>query len=166
MPEGRRSSISRRALHRSGDCLPTTLSLHSLRTPNYANVLAIRPGDRGRLDGCLRRLVPMIQRAQVDFMRDPDPTIRVIVGLVAAYHGFTYTTALARYAVGQMRSQGIVGNGGNRTIGDFDHARIGRLVDILEPIFAGQNKRIRPDLGFDDLVTNAYLDPAIGLPAS
>ena len=29
--------------------------------PNYANVLAIRPADRGRLDECLHRLMPLIQ---------------------------------------------------------------------------------------------------------
>jgi len=134
--------------------------------PNYANVLAIRPADRGRLDGCLHRLVPIIQRAQVDFMAHPDPAIAVIVGAVQAYHGFTYTPALARYAVKTLRSEGIVGNGGNPTLGDFDHARIARLLRILDPIFTGQHKPIRPDLGFDDLVTNAYIDPAIRLPSA
>jgi hypothetical protein len=134
--------------------------------PNYANVLAIRLGDRGRLDGCLRRLVPMIQRAQVDFMAHPEPTIAVIVSAVRAYHGFTYTPALARYAVKIMRSEGIVGNGGNPTLGDFDHARIARLLNILVPIFTGQHKTIRSGLGFDDLVTNAYIDPEMRLPAA
>jgi hypothetical protein len=133
--------------------------------PNYANVLAIRPADRDRLDGCLHRLVPMIQRAEVAFMAHPDPTIKLIVAVVEAYHGFTYTAALARYAVTTMRDQGIVGNGGNPTLGDFDHARIARLVSILQPIFTGQHKAMKPSLGFDDLVTNAYVDPAIGLPA-
>jgi len=133
--------------------------------PNYSNVLAIRPGDRDRLDGCLRRLVPMIQGAQVQFMARPDPTIDVIVSTAKAYHGFTYTTALAKYAVRVMRSEGIVGNAGNPTLGDFDHARVARLLQILKPIFAGQNKNIRPGLGFDDVVTNAYIAPTIGLPA-
>jgi hypothetical protein len=134
--------------------------------PNYANVLAIRPADRGRLEGCLGRLVPMIQRAQVAFMAHPEPTITLIVHAVQAYHGFTYTPALANYAVKTMRSEGIVGNGGNPTLGDFDHARIARLVDILVPIFTSQHKPTRPDLGFDDLVTNAYIDPTIRLPAA
>jgi hypothetical protein len=133
--------------------------------PNYANVLAIRPADHNRLDGCLHRLIPMIQRAQVAFMAHADPTIKLIVAAVQAYHGFTYTAALARYAVSTMRDQGIVGNGGDQTLGDFDHARIARLVSILQPIFTGQHKPIKPSLGFDDLVTNAYTDPAIGLPA-
>ena len=133
--------------------------------PNYANVLAIRPADRAHLDRCLGRLVPMIQRAEVEFVAHPDPTVALIVRAVKAYHGFTYTDALARYAVKVMRSEGIVGNGSNDTLGDFEPARIRRLVSILTPILAGQHKPIRPNLGFDDLVTNAYLDPAVGLPA-
>ena len=42
-------------------------------------MLAIRTGDRGRLDGCLRRLVPILQRAQVAFMADPRPALDRIV---------------------------------------------------------------------------------------
>jgi hypothetical protein len=134
--------------------------------PNYANVLAIRPADRDRLDRCLHRLVPMIQRAQTAFMVNPAATVNLIVAAVQAYHGFMYTAALARYAIATMRREGIVGNGGNPTLGDFDHARIAKLINILQPIFTGQHKPIKPSLGFDDMVTNAYVDPAIGLPGT
>jgi len=75
----------------------------------------------------------MNQRAQVDFMARPDPTIALIVGGVKAYHGFTYTDALARYAVKVMRSEGIVGNGSHDTFGDFEPTRIRRLVSNPDP---------------------------------
>jgi hypothetical protein len=137
--------------------------------PNYANILAIRPADRGRLDACLRKLVPVVQQAQVDFLADPGPATDLIVRLVGQYKtaGFTYTRALADYAVTTMRDEGIVGNGGGpagHTLGGFDEARIRKLLDILVPIFTGQNKPIRADAGPADLVTNDYLDPAVGLP--
>jgi len=134
--------------------------------PNYSNVLAIRPDDRGRLDGCLRRLVPIIQRAQVDFMAKPAATTELIVRAVAAQKGFTYTKALADYAVKTMREQGIVDNGRDRTLGEFDDARLDKLINILTPIFAGQRKPIRDGLTHADLATNDYIDPSVGLPAS
>jgi hypothetical protein len=132
--------------------------------PNYANVLAIRPGERGQLDGCLRRLVPIIQRAQVDFMARPGPATELVVRAVAAQKGFTYTRPLADYAVKTMRDQGIVDNGKDKTLGNFDESRLDRLLDILKPILAGQRKPIRAGLTPTDLATNDYVDPTIGLP--
>jgi hypothetical protein len=128
-------------------------------------VLAIRPAERGRLDGCLRKLVPIIQRAQVEFMANPAATTELIVRAVAAQKGFTYTRALADYAVRTMRAQGIVDNGRDRTLGNFDGARLDKLISILTPIFAGQRKAIRPGLTHEDVVTNNYIDPSVGLPA-
>ena len=131
--------------------------------PNYANLLAIRPADRSTLDGCLRRLVPMIQRAEVDYLAKPEATTELIVRAVAAQRGFTYTRELADYAVDTMRRLGIVDNGKDRTLGNFDPRRLQRMIDILAPIFAGQNKPVRTGLTPDGLATNQYIDPAIGL---
>jgi hypothetical protein len=134
--------------------------------PNYANVLGIRPVDRGKLDGCLHRLVPILQRAQVDFIRDPAAAIAVMLAANDAYRsGFHYDRPLADYAVATMREQAIVGNGGNPTLGDFDTGRIAKLIGILTPIFKGQKKPVKDGLGPVDVMTNAYIDAGIGLPA-
>jgi len=134
--------------------------------PNYANLLAIRVADRGRLDGCLHRLVPILQRAQVQFAQDPAAAITVMLAANDAYRsGFHYDRPLAQYAVKTMREQAIVGNGGDRTLGDFNTGRIAKLIGILAPIFKGQNKPIKDGLGPVDVVTNAYIDAGIGLPA-
>jgi hypothetical protein len=132
--------------------------------PNYANVLAVRSDRRASLDRCLHRLVPMLQQAQVDFMAKPGPAIDLMVKLDAAYHtGFVYTRGNAEFAVAQMRSLGIVANGTDRTLGNFDTGRLDRLIAITQPIFAGQRKPIRPGLGPVDVATNAYIDDSIGL---
>ena len=133
--------------------------------PNYANLLAIRPGDRSRLDGCLRGLVPMIQRAQVAYLADPGPTTELIVRSVAAQRGFPYTQDLADHAVETMRRLGIVANGKDRTLGNLDPRRLQRLIDILTPIFASQNTPVRDGLKPGDIATDAYIDPAVGIPA-
>ncbi len=132
--------------------------------PNYANVLAVRTDRRASLDGCLHRLVPLIQQAQVDFMAKPGPAIDLMVKLDQAYKtGFVYSKGNAEFAVAQMRSLGIVANGADRTLGNFDTGRLDRLIAITQPIFAGQRKPIKQGLGPVDVATNAYIDPAIGL---
>jgi hypothetical protein len=40
------------------------------------------------------------------------------------------------------------------------------MIEILGPVFAGQNKPIKAGLGPDQLVTNEFVDPSIGLKAS
>jgi hypothetical protein len=135
--------------------------------PNYANTLAIRPGDKQKLDGCLRKLVPMIQRAQVDFMAKPATTEDLIVKIDKQYAGgFVYERPLADFAVKQMADLGIVGNGADRTLGNYDEARIRRMIEIEKPIFAAQRKPIKDGLTPGDLVTNEYIDPSISLSKS
>ncbi len=134
--------------------------------PNYANVLAVRTGDRGKLDGCLHKLVPILQRAEVAFAKSPGTAIGVMLAANDAYKGFPYDQPLAEYAVRTMLEQAIVGNGSSPTLGDFDTGRIAKLIGILEPIFKGQNKPIKSGLGPVDVMTNAYIDAGISLPAS
>jgi hypothetical protein len=134
--------------------------------PNYANVLAVRSDRRASLDSCLHRLVPMLQQAQVDFMTRPGPAIELMLKLDQSYKtGFVYTRGNAEFAVAQMSSLGIVANGGDHTLGNFDTGRLDRLIAITQPIFAGQRKPIRQGLGPAQVATNAYIDPAINLPA-
>ena len=132
--------------------------------PNYANVLAVRTDKRNALDACLHRLVPILQQAEVDFLTHPGQAIGLIVRLNDAYKGgFVYSKANANFAVQQMRSLGIVGNGSDQTLGNFDTGRLSRLVDIVAPIYAGQHKQIKANLGPVDLATNAYIDASISL---
>lgn len=138
--------------------------------PNYRNLFAVRTGDRTQLDGCLRRLVPMLQRATVEFMATPEPTIATILSIIKkAQQGYEDSAARSRHAVAVMRSDGLVTNGTTPMVGDFDlkgRGRVQRLIDINRPIFTAQRKPLKPGLVPADVATNAYLDPAIGLPRS
>jgi hypothetical protein len=132
--------------------------------PNYANVLSVRADQKAKLAPCMKRLVPMLQQAQVDFLNDPGKTLDLIVKLDRSYKGgFVYSPGLARFAVTQMRKLGIADNGHDSTLGNFDSERMRRLINILVPIFAGQRKPIRPDLTPGDVITNEFIDPSIGL---
>ena len=137
--------------------------------PNYRNLLAIRTGDRSRLNGCLRRLVPMFQQATVDFMTQPDPLIRTVLSIIGrTKQAYTDSAARSRHAVQVMRADGLVTNGRTPMVGDFDLSpggRVDRLLNIDTPIFTAQRKQLAANLTPGQIATNDYLDPGIGLPA-
>ena len=135
--------------------------------PLYGQALSVRAADRAPLAPCLAKLVPMVQRAQVAFVTDPARTNELVVRAVQADNGsvWSYSPGLADYAVRTMRERRIVGNGPNATLGDMDEGRIARMIDILRPVFAAQNKPIKEGLTPDQLFTNEFVDPAVGLPS-
>ncbi len=133
--------------------------------PMYGQSLAIRADDKEDLAPCLEKLVPIIQQAQVDFMNDPGPTNEVIIAAVEADNNsvWSYSPGMAEYAVETMRNLGLVGNGQNVTLGDMQSERVQRMIEILGPIFAAQNKPIKQGLTPDQLFTNEFIDESIGL---
>jgi hypothetical protein len=131
--------------------------------PTYPETLAIRPDRKAELSPCLHKLVPILQRATISYLADPTPTNALIEGLVKDYNAFPYTPDRAKYAVEAMKDNGILGNGTNRTVGDFDMARVQRVIDIVRPIFAGQKKPLKDGLKSADLVTNEFIEPSIGI---
>lgn len=136
--------------------------------PNYRNLLAIRSGDKARLAPCLKKLVPLLQQATVDFMAKPEPTIKLVLSVVKqTRQGYDDSEARSRHAVDVMRSEGLVSNGRDQTVGEFDLApggRVQRLITIDTPIFLSQRKALKPDLVPGDIATNEFINPGIGLP--
>ncbi len=135
--------------------------------PNYANVLAVRTGDRNQLTDCLTRLVPILQRALVEFMADPRPALGRIVEAVAAFRaGFVYDQKAAEFGVCQLRALGLVSNTISGVAGGFDSTKLKRMVDIVRPVLTAQRKPVPAELDAADIATADYLDPAIALPTS
>jgi hypothetical protein len=131
--------------------------------PFYPQALSIRAADKDKLAPCLKKLVPIVQRAQIDFLNHPERTNQLIVDLVEQYKtGWQYSAALAGYAISKMRSD-FVNNGPDTTLGNFDMKRVQRIVDIDTPIFVGQKKPPRQGLKAEDIATNAFVDPSIGV---
>ena len=131
--------------------------------PVYPETLAVRADREAALAPCLRRLVPLVQRSVRGYLADPEATNELIVRLVRDFGGYPYSTERAAYAVSTMRANGIVGDGPNRTVGDFELARVTRLLDIVRPIFARARQPLPAGLSAADLVTNAYVDPAVSV---
>jgi hypothetical protein len=131
--------------------------------PLYPETLTIRPDRKAELAPCLAKLVPILQRSTADYLADPVATNALIVSLVKDYGAFAYTPQRAAYAVTAMRRNGIMGNGGNQTVGDFDAQRVQKIIDIVRPIFAAQRQQVRDGLKPADLFTNEFIDPSIGI---
>jgi hypothetical protein len=130
--------------------------------PNYPAMVSIRADRKAELTPCLKKLVPVLQRSTAGYLEDPTSTNTLLVSLVKAYDAFGYSEQRATAAVKAMKENGIVGNGSNKTIGDFDEARVQKIMDIVGPIFAGQKKPMKAGLKPTDLATNEFLDMSIG----
>jgi hypothetical protein len=132
--------------------------------PMYSEALSIRAADKEKLAPCLKKLVPILQQASVDFITNPAATNKLVIDTVAKMKDFwTYSPGMADYAVKTLKNLGLVGNGPDKTLGNIQDDRIQRMIDILTPIFAGQKKQIKEDLKPSDIYTNEYINPAIGL---
>lgn len=130
----------------------------------YQSQIGVRKDALPSLKGCLAKLVPIMQQAVIDFVANPSATNSLILKLVEKYNnGWQYSQGVADYAAATMKSLGIVGNGSDSTLGNFDDARLQKLIDILAPIYKAQNKTILDGLKPADLVDPEFIDTKIGL---
>lgn len=130
----------------------------------YQGSLMARAAGVDELAPCLAALVPMIQQAQVDYIDDPaevNAELVRIVGELASFWSLSEEGVMA--SVESMRDLGIVGNGPDETLGNFDEQRVQQLIDDLIPIYerTGVTTHDR-DVTVDDVVTNEFIDPDIG----
>ena len=141
--------------------------IHDAGYPIYAAAYSVRTADLATMTPCLKKLVPIFQQAQVDYIEKSGPVNDLILKLVDAYNtGWQYSAGVAAFSVAQQLRLGLVSNGNNKTLGDFDMARLQKILDIDTPIFTKQGTPPAPGLTPEKLATNEFLDPSIGLPAS
>ena len=137
--------------------------IHDTGYPIYPESIVVRADKKAEHSACLTKLVPIIQKSQVDYVRNSSTTNELIVKLVAEYKGFAYPKEQAAFSVEQQLKLKIVGNGNNTTLGDFDVNRIQKVISIVGPIYTGQRKEIKTGLVPQDLFTNEFIDSSIGL---
>ena len=131
--------------------------------PFYPQALSIRTADKQKLAPCLKKLVPIVQRAQVDFLANPEKTNALVLDLVKQYNtGWVYSPGLADYAISKMR-ENFVTNGPDQTLGNFDTARVQRMIEIVTPIFTAQRQPPKEGLTPEDIATNEFIDTSIGV---
>lgn len=133
--------------------------------PKYAAVVSTKPENVTEYADCFAALVPVLQQAEVDYYTDPAETNEVILAAVEAYATFwVYSAAVADYSVETQLGIGLVSNGHDDIIGNVDPERVQALIDIATGMYADDaEKDIRTDLTVEDLFTDQFIDPSIGL---
>ncbi|MDY7103683.1 MAG: hypothetical protein S0880_21080 [Actinomycetota bacterium] len=140
---------------------PVALQLiHDTGYPEYFQSLAVREADITEQADCLEQLVPILQQAHVDYIADPGPTNELIIELVDVYAtGWIYTPGNAEWSIEQQAELGIVGNGDDDTLGEFDAERVQTLLDIAGEYAGIDVSGYSPE----DFFTNEFIDPSIGV---
>ncbi|MQY20932.1 nitrate ABC transporter substrate-binding protein [Nocardia macrotermitis] len=129
----------------------------------YASNVSVRADRLAQLTPCLRKLVPIIQQADADFVTAPAATDQLIADVVAKDPSYaTYSLAEAEFASGVMKSKGIIANE-NGSVGTYDPARVSAFVTDLAPLLAAQGSKVDPKVDPAALFDPRFGDRSIGI---
>ena len=143
---------------------PVKFLLLDKEVPIYQDTLTIRADKLEANRACLQALVPLMQRAAIDYVRNPGPINNLFVDYTARIKGGTQISAAgAADAVEKMRSLGIVSNGADGLYGSYDSARVQSLITDYSPVFAAAGKTPKANLQPSDIFTNEFLDKNVKL---
>ena len=139
---------------------PAFQLLNDAGYPAYSQTLSVLPENVDGLASCWEKFIPIAQQAQVDFVNDPARANAIIIDAVAKVESFwVYDQGLADYSVQTQKDLGLVGNGPDDTLGNFDPARVDDMLQILRDAGA----EVPSDLTGEEMFTNEFIDPSIGL---
>lgn len=132
----------------------------------YPQTLAVRRADLKKLGPCLKLFVPLVQRAQVAYTKNPKPVNDKLTQIVTALNTFWKLTPGGNaYNSATQRKLGIVSNGPDCTLGNFSMKRLQQVIGQINPIFKAKGlDTINPNLKASDIATNRFVNPKIGLP--
>ncbi len=129
---------------------------------DYSQTLGVRPTELAKLRPCLKKFVPMVQQSAIDFIKAPDRANAIIVDAVAQYKDFwVYSKGLADFSVAKQKELGLVSNGPDKTLGNFDIPRVQKFIDLM--VKSGDYKDVPAGFKAATMVTNEFIDPKIGL---
>ena len=133
--------------------------LHDAGFQIYSQTIGVRNGQIEEMRPCLERLVPIIQQASVSFDDNPGRANAIIVDAVATYDTWwSYSPELAEFSVQAQRDYGLVGDGPDNTAGNMEGSRYEKTLNDMR---AAEMEGIDPDLTYDQLFTNEFIDENI-----
>jgi hypothetical protein len=131
---------------------------------NYAESIATKPANITKYAECFKALVPMIQQSSVDYLNDPAAANKIILDAVAKFdNGWVYSQGVADYGVKTIKADGLVANGPDSTVGNFDLDRVNSLIQLAIPVYTALGQAPKAGLKAEDIVTNEFIDPSIGV---
>jgi hypothetical protein len=131
----------------------------------YPEPLAVRKADLNSKAACWKLLVPMIQKAQVAYMKQPGPVNNKLQAIDKTLGQFWQLTKGGNtYNTATQKKLGIVSDGPNCTLGDFNLKRLQRVINQLKPIYQAQGvKTFNTNLKSSQIATNRFIDKGVGL---
>jgi hypothetical protein len=128
----------------------------------YSNTTFVTPANLKKYSACLKKLVPMIQQAQISYLQSPNRVNQLIVQLATAYKiGGGYNMAIAQYADQTMLADKIVSNPSSGAFGSFDLARVNTLIGLLKSTSSVTG--LPAGFSASTLETNQFIDPSISM---
>ncbi|MFF4260365.1 hypothetical protein ACFY1L_55510 [Streptomyces sp. NPDC001663] len=130
----------------------------------YPEALSVRSGELKSLSPCLKKLVPVLQQSAADYAAKPSETVKLISDLVQQYNtGWVYSEGTGTFAAKQMVKLGILGNEADGSVGSFDTKRVASALKTFTPLVEQSGAKVKAGLIAQDLATNEFIDPSIGL---
>ena len=138
--------------------------VHDAGWTAYAQSLAATPDNYAKYQDCFKKLVPIIQQSQVDYVNDPSRANAIILDLVTKYNnGWQYDEGQANASVELQLQNKLVANSPDGTLGSFDMDRLTKFIATALPIYQASGAKLKDGVTVDDLVTNDFIDPNIHL---
>jgi len=134
--------------------------IHDAGFEIYAAPLAIRAEDKEALAPCLKKFVPIVQQAAIDYSEDGARANAIIIDAVAKYADvWVYGEGVAAFSQQTQKELGLIGNGPDETLGNFDMDRANKVLQQMKD--AGLE--VPAELKAEDIYTNEFIDSSIGL---
>jgi hypothetical protein len=131
---------------------------------SYENSYAVTPETLDSRADCLKKVVPMLQQGEIDFINDPAPLTEQIVKEATELRSPTFQSQdYSKAVIENFKEGGLYANGTDGTFGSFDMDRVQEFIDTLGPVADLTNTDVPDGLEASDLVTNEFLDPDIHL---
>ncbi|QNG20513.1 nitrate ABC transporter substrate-binding protein [Rhodococcus triatomae] len=129
----------------------------------YASNVSVRADKVDALAPCLEKLVPIIQQSSAEYISAPEATNEVIVDVVSQDLSYSpYSEGQAAYSAELLREKGLVADE-DGSVGTYDLERVAGTVADLAPILRESGSAIPEDITADELFTNRFTDPSIGI---
>jgi hypothetical protein len=128
----------------------------------YSEMGEATPTNIKKYSACFKRLVPMIQEAQIKYLQHPNRINTLLVGLNTAYGevGGNYDMAVAKYADKTMLADRIVSQGPGG-FGSFNISRVNTQILQLRPVLNTNGQSLPASFKAGNVVTNKFINPSI-----
>jgi hypothetical protein len=106
-----------------------------------------------------------MQQGIVDFANSDVQGVAEEISLLNEEIGDFWQTSVEHNLAGRdiLLEHEVISNGPNGTVGDFDLDRVADQIAIYRELFAARGIEVPDDLTAEDVATNEFIDPNIGL---